>query len=126
MCILATSLHNLEHLCCSKTLVKSNLCVRRILYHHLHRLGGLPRLPAGNLSFFEILRFLRTQRGQYQSVFSAGSEVMPTQSQWYQSSHLSQPIIGEPSSLRLHVGQIQIWRRKNKTKKELKTFVIVC
>ena len=74
----------------------------------VYRFGGLPRLPGVlSLSFFEIFRFLRTHLGQYQSVFSAGSEVMPTQSQWYQSSHLSQPIIGEPSSFRLHVGHIQ-------------------
>jgi hypothetical protein len=64
--------------------------------------------PFLSLVFF---RFLRTHLGQYQSVFSAGSEVMPTQSQWYQSSHLSQPIIGVPSSCRLHVGQIQTWNK---------------
>jgi hypothetical protein len=48
-----------------------------------------------------------TQRGQYQSVFSAGSDVMPTHTQWYQSSHWSHPIMGVPSSCLLHVGQIQ-------------------
>lgn len=48
---------------------------------------------------------LSRQRGQNQSP-SPGSDLIPTHGQWYQSSQLSQPIMGDPSSGSLHPGQI--------------------
>ena len=46
---------------------------------------------------------------QYQFWFWGGSLLMPTQCQWYQSSHESQPIIGTESSGLLHHGHIHTW-----------------
>lgn len=45
---------------------------------------------------------------QNQLSSSLGGTTILTQTQWYQSSQLSQPIMAEPSSGRPHLGQIQI------------------
>ena len=53
---------------------------------------------------------LGAQLRQYQTSSSGSSpSVRPTQTKWYQALHPpSQPIIGDPSSGRLHAGHIQI------------------
>lgn len=54
-------------------------------------------------------RFRAKQEGHSQVSSSRGSTRTPTQTQWYHCWHSSQPIMGVPSSARLHPGQAHSW-----------------
>lgn len=86
-------------------LAEASVCDKRVHIIFFFPLPGplpLPR-PRPRLAGFLLLPI---HLEQYQDSSSAGSSFTPTQGQWYQSSQMSQPIIGLPSSGILQAGQI--------------------